>query len=155
MKKQHQAAEVEAPHGKCDESYSFFEKNAMGGGGGDASSSSSSSSSSAAAAAAAESGAGGGGAAASSSSGAGGAGGKSTSKLRALPASESRQVQRKKQKDAQKTMTMTMQATLVRGNDVRSLVKLPQGEDLHEWLAVNAVHFFSAADRVGTGWVPA
>lgn len=36
-------------------------------------------------------------------------------------------------------------ATLGVGGDLREAVKLPQGEDVNEWLAVNTVDFFNAA----------
>ncbi|MES1907837.1 MAG: hypothetical protein MHM6MM_000877 [Cercozoa sp. M6MM] len=47
-----------------------------------------------------------------------------------------------------KTMTASMKATLGGQGDMATTVKLPDGEDPNEWLAVNTVHFFNAASLV-------
>jgi len=46
-----------------------------------------------------------------------------------------------------KTIQATMKATLG-GGELRQAVKLPEGEDLNEWLAVNTVHFYNAANMI-------
>lgn len=45
------------------------------------------------------------------------------------------------------TMKATMKATLG-GGDLLTSVKLPQGEELNEWIAVNTVQFFNAANLI-------
>jgi MOB kinase activator 1 len=40
-----------------------------------------------------------------------------------------------------------MKATLG-GGDLRKTVQLPEGEDLNEWIAVNTVHFYNAANMI-------
>jgi len=47
----------------------------------------------------------------------------------------------------QKTINATMKATLG-GGELRHTVKLPEGEDLNEWIAVNTVHFYNAANMI-------
>jgi MOB kinase activator 1 len=56
-------------------------------------------------------------------------------------------VTRKKGQALQKTFRATMQATLG-GGDLRGTVKLPDGEDQNEWIAVNTVHFYNAANMI-------
>jgi len=46
-----------------------------------------------------------------------------------------------------KTIKATMRATLG-GGDLRKTVQLPEGEDLNEWIAVNTVHFYNAANMI-------
>jgi len=46
-----------------------------------------------------------------------------------------------------KTIKATMKATLG-GGDLRKTVQLPEGEDLNEWIAVNTVHFYNAANMI-------
>jgi MOB kinase activator 1 len=41
----------------------------------------------------------------------------------------------------------TMKATLG-GGELKKSVKLPEGEDLNEWIAVNTIHFFNAANMI-------
>ncbi len=45
------------------------------------------------------------------------------------------------------TMQLTLKATLG-GGQLRQTVKLPAGEDLNEWIAVNTVHFYNAANMI-------
>jgi len=45
------------------------------------------------------------------------------------------------------TIKATMRATLG-GGDIQDTVKLPDGEDLNEWIAVNTLHFFNAASMI-------
>jgi len=45
------------------------------------------------------------------------------------------------------TIKATMKATLG-GGDLRKTVQLPDGEDLNEWIAVNTVHFYNAANMI-------
>lgn len=52
-----------------------------------------------------------------------------------------------KQEQLQKTIKATMKATLG-GGELRSTVKLPAGEDENEWIAVNTVHFYNAANMI-------
>jgi len=52
-----------------------------------------------------------------------------------------------KQRDLQKTIHATMKATLG-GGELKLTVKLPPGEDLNEWIAVNTVHFYNAANMI-------
>jgi len=52
-----------------------------------------------------------------------------------------------KQEKLQKTIKATMKATLG-GGDLRKTVQLPEGEDLNEWIAVNTVHFYNAANMI-------
>ena len=40
-----------------------------------------------------------------------------------------------------------MRATLG-GGDIKDTVRLPDGEDLNEWIAVNTLHFFNAAGMI-------
>ena len=47
-----------------------------------------------------------------------------------------------KASNLQHTMQATMKATLG-GGELQNTVKLPEGEDLNEWIAVNTVHFFN------------
>jgi MOB kinase activator 1 len=47
----------------------------------------------------------------------------------------------------QKTIQATMKATLG-GGELRQAVKLPEGEELNEWIAVNTVHFYNAANMI-------
>ena len=47
----------------------------------------------------------------------------------------------------QKTIKATMKATLG-GGELKKTVKLPDGEDLNEWIAVNTVHFYNAANMI-------
>jgi len=47
----------------------------------------------------------------------------------------------------QKTIQATMKATLG-GGELRQAVKLPDGEELNEWIAVNTVHFYNAANMI-------
>lgn len=47
----------------------------------------------------------------------------------------------------QKTIKATMKATLG-GGELRKTVKLPDGEDINEWIAVNTVHFYNAANMI-------
>jgi len=46
-----------------------------------------------------------------------------------------------------KTIQATMKATLG-GGELRQAVKLPEGEELNEWIAVNTVHFYNAANMI-------
>jgi len=46
-----------------------------------------------------------------------------------------------------KTITATMKATLG-GGDLKQAVALPPGEDIHEWIAVNTVHFYNSASLI-------
>ena len=48
---------------------------------------------------------------------------------------------------AHETIKATMKATLG-GGDLRETVKLPEGEDKKEWIAVNTVHFYNAASMI-------
>lgn len=48
----------------------------------------------------------------------------------------------------QGTMQATMHATLGGGGELANTVKLPEGEDLNEWIAVNTVHFFNATSMI-------
>jgi len=52
-----------------------------------------------------------------------------------------------KQLTLQRTMHATMKATLG-GGELRHTVKLPPGEDPNEWIAVNTVHFYNAANMI-------
>jgi MOB kinase activator 1 len=52
-----------------------------------------------------------------------------------------------KQLTLQRTIHATMKATLG-GGELRHTVKLPPGEDLNEWIAVNTVHFYNAANMI-------
>lgn len=52
-----------------------------------------------------------------------------------------------KQQMLQRTIKATMKATLG-GGELRHTVKLPPGEDLNEWIAVNTVHFYNAANMI-------
>jgi len=52
-----------------------------------------------------------------------------------------------KQQKLQRTIKATMKATLG-GGDLRKTVQLPEGEDLNEWIAVNTVHFYNAANMI-------
>jgi len=52
-----------------------------------------------------------------------------------------------KQQNLQKTIKATMKATLG-GGDLRKTVQLPPGEDPNEWIAVNTVHFYNAANMI-------
>jgi len=45
------------------------------------------------------------------------------------------------------TIKATMRATLG-GGDLKQTVKLPDGEDVNEWIAVNTVHFYNAANMI-------
>lgn len=45
------------------------------------------------------------------------------------------------------TIKATMKATLG-GGELKESVKLPPGEDVNEWIAVNTVHFFNAASMI-------
>jgi len=40
-----------------------------------------------------------------------------------------------------------MKATLG-GGELKKTVQLPEGEDLNEWIAVNTVHFYNAANMI-------
>jgi MOB kinase activator 1 len=46
-----------------------------------------------------------------------------------------------------KTIQATMKATLG-GGELRQAVKLPEGEEMNEWIAVNTVHFYNAANMI-------
>jgi len=48
----------------------------------------------------------------------------------------------------QKTLIATMQATLGTAHSSREQVKLPEGESLDEWLAVNTIHFYNIASLI-------
>jgi len=50
--------------------------------------------------------------------------------------------------NAQKTINATMKATLGGGAELKQAVKLPAGEDVNEWIAVNTVHFYNAANMI-------
>jgi len=52
-----------------------------------------------------------------------------------------------KQQKLHNTIKATMKATLG-GGDLRKTVQLPEGEDLNEWIAVNTVHFYNAANMI-------
>lgn len=52
-----------------------------------------------------------------------------------------------KQKQLTKTIKATMKATLG-GGELRKTVQLPDGEDKNEWIAVNTVHFYNAANMI-------
>lgn len=52
-----------------------------------------------------------------------------------------------RQGDLHRTIKATMKATLG-GGELRKSVKLPEGEDENEWIAVNTVHFFNASNLV-------
>eukprot|EP00462_Mataza_sp_D1_P005744 CAMPEP_0175120674 /NCGR_PEP_ID=MMETSP0087-20121206/748_1 /TAXON_ID=136419 /ORGANISM="Unknown Unknown, Strain D1" /LENGTH=298 /DNA_ID=CAMNT_0016402139 /DNA_START=39 /DNA_END=935 /DNA_ORIENTATION=- len=52
-----------------------------------------------------------------------------------------------KQAELHKTIKATMKATLG-GGELRKTVKLPEGEDLNEWIAVNTVHFYNASNLI-------
>jgi len=58
-----------------------------------------------------------------------------------------KQVGSKKGQKLQATMKATMKATLG-GGELRKTVALPPGEDLNEWIAVNTVHFYNAANMI-------
>lgn len=45
------------------------------------------------------------------------------------------------------TIKATMKATLG-GGELKKTVKLPEGEDLNEWIAVNTVHFYNASSLI-------
>jgi len=46
-----------------------------------------------------------------------------------------------------KSIKATMKATLG-GGELKKTVQLPEGEDLNEWIAVNTVHFYNAANMI-------
>jgi len=52
-----------------------------------------------------------------------------------------------KQSKLHSTIKATMKATLG-GGELRKTVVLPEGEDLNEWIAVNTVHFYNAANMI-------
>lgn len=52
-----------------------------------------------------------------------------------------------KQQRLHKTIKATMKATLG-GGELRKTVQLPDGEDRNEWIAVNSVHFYNAANMI-------
>jgi len=52
-----------------------------------------------------------------------------------------------KQQSLQRTIKATMKATLG-GGELKHTVKLPPGEDQNEWIAVNTVHFYNAANMI-------
>lgn len=52
-----------------------------------------------------------------------------------------------KQDQLSKTIKATMRATLG-GGELQKSVQLPAGEDENEWIAVNTVHFYNAANMV-------
>lgn len=56
-------------------------------------------------------------------------------------------VVKKKHNELQNTIKATMKATLG-GGELRNTVKLPDGEDENEWIAVNTVHFYNAANMI-------
>jgi MOB kinase activator 1 len=53
----------------------------------------------------------------------------------------------KKGEKLHNTIKATMKATLG-GGELRKTVKLPDGEDKNEWIAVNTVHFYNAANMI-------
>jgi len=52
-----------------------------------------------------------------------------------------------KQGKLHNTIKATMKATLG-GGELKKTVQLPEGEDLREWIAVNTVHFYNAANMI-------
>jgi len=52
-----------------------------------------------------------------------------------------------KQEKLHQTIKATMKATLG-GGDLKKTVRLPEGEDINEWIAVNTVHFYNAANMI-------
>jgi len=52
-----------------------------------------------------------------------------------------------KQAKLHQTIKATMKATLG-GGELKKTVQLPEGEDLNEWIAVNTVHFYNAANMI-------
>jgi len=52
-----------------------------------------------------------------------------------------------KQAKMHQTIKATMKATLG-GGELKKTVALPEGEDLNEWIAVNTVHFYNAANMI-------
>lgn len=52
-----------------------------------------------------------------------------------------------KQDQLHRTIKATMKATLG-GGELRKTVQLPEGEDENEWIAVNTVHFYNAANMI-------
>lgn len=52
-----------------------------------------------------------------------------------------------KQQQLHRTIKATMKATLG-GGELKKTVKLPEGEDLNEWIAVNTVHFYNASNLI-------
>jgi len=52
-----------------------------------------------------------------------------------------------KQNQLHNTIKATMKATLG-GGELRNTVKLPENEDRNEWIAVNTVHFYNAANMI-------
>jgi MOB kinase activator 1 len=58
-----------------------------------------------------------------------------------------KQIMNKNGKKLQNTMKATMKATLG-GLELKKTVQLPPGEDLNEWIAVNTVHFYNAANMI-------
>jgi len=46
------------------------------------------------------------------------------------------------------TLRATLKATLGGGDDLRAVVRVPDGEDLNEWIAVNTLQFYNAASMI-------
>jgi len=58
-----------------------------------------------------------------------------------------KKIKGQKKEKLHNTIKATMKATLG-GGDLRKTVQLPDGEDLQEWIAVNTVHFYNAANMI-------
>jgi len=46
------------------------------------------------------------------------------------------------------TLKATLKATLGGGDDLKSVVQVPEGEDVNEWIAVNTLQFYNAASMI-------
>jgi len=46
------------------------------------------------------------------------------------------------------TLRATLKATLGGGDDLKSVVLVPEGEDVNEWIAVNTLQFYNAASMI-------
>jgi len=46
------------------------------------------------------------------------------------------------------TLKATLKATLGGGDDLKSIVQVPEGEDVNEWIAVNTLQFYNAASMI-------
>jgi len=58
------------------------------------------------------------------------------------------QSQAGKENKAHQTLRATLKATLGGGDDLKSVVLVPEGEDVNEWIAVNTLQFYNAASLI-------